>query len=129
MDFYGINMKWLNAKNIRFDENLKEHEDHDFTIMILVNGGKICNDYSYCRHTLFQNSGGLANERGGCINQDQILRRILKYSTQKYGAEFIKTKHDSSGYLKEYTLNFKLIFQRLDIIKTQIKKYNDEHEK
>ena len=126
-DFYGINMSWIESKNIKYDEKLKsEGEDVDFNIMIIVNGGKICNDYLYNRKKIHRNSGGLAKERGGILNRDKAQRIHLDNLVRKYGAEFFSTSHDEYGNLKTKILKFDLIKKRPEIVRENIEKFKKE---
>ncbi len=123
-DFYGMNTSWIKEKNIRYDEKIRQSEDVDFNIMIVINGGKICNDFLYSRTKIHRNSGGLEKERGGILNKDQAMRIHLDDLVKKYGAEFFSSSHDEKGYLKSETLKFDLIAKRSDIVRENIKKYN-----
>jgi hypothetical protein len=123
MDFYGLNTKWIKEKEIRFDENMKEGEDSDLSIQILINDGNICNDYSYCRVKKYRNSGGLQKERGWFLDRDKENRRYINYLSEKYGSEFVITSHDRDGYLKNKKIKFDLIKKRREVVKNNIERY------
>ena len=130
MDFYGLNLDWLKENKVRYDENLKEGEDTDLTIQILINKGKTCVDYLYSRSKKFKNEGGLSKERGILYaSKDLCVRRYIEYLTKKYGTEFISSTHDKQGYLKSKTVKFDLILKRLDIIKKNIEEFKKTEDK
>ena len=126
VDFYGLNIDWLKKKNIKYDEKLKEGEDSDLSIMIVLNDGKICNDYLYSRRKKFQNSGGLSAQRNGILTAEQAGRSYMQHLTKKYGAEFINIQHNSKGYLSSCSVKFNLITKRPEIVKENIKKFKNE---
>ena len=125
-DFYGIDMKWLTRNNIRYDENLKSGEDVDFNILVLLNNGHVCNDYLYSRKKIYGNTGGLAKNRGCVLDKDTGHREHFNWLVDKYGGEFFSTSHDQYGNFKSKTLKFKLLLQRLDVVKNNIKKFENE---
>lgn len=126
IDFYSLNTSWLRERNIRFDENLKEEEDADLNIMILINGGNICNDYLYCRTKTRGNTGGLYKERGTVLIKDRVISKYLGHLKKKYGYEFITFVRNKKGNVISQRIHFDLMIKKLDTIRENYRKYENE---
>lgn len=132
-DFYSIRGSWIQKHGIRYDENLKEGEDIDFTLMILIHDGTIAIDYLYSKQkkSYFINEGGLEKERkcatsNNLITLDILNRRYVDYITSKYGSEFFTISHDTYGNLITCKFRINLVFKRLDVLKKRIKNFRSE---
>lgn len=128
-DFYGINLKWIKTKNIKYDENFKDSDDDiDFNCSVIINEGKICKDYFYSMKRENQNRGGKETYRG-ITNTDQRLRIQINKFYEKYGYEFFKVMIKKDGNIKMLTANFNNILKRPEIAAENIKKYYEKIEK
>ena len=120
--FYGINLKEVREKGIRFDTSL-DAEDLDFSIQILLNNAHICTDYKYLIKTpVFIQGGHKSARKLDALSLDGIVRRQIQQITKKYGAEFINFVHDSEGYAHSCSINIGLLKKRKEIAK---KNYNE----
>lgn len=121
--FYGMNLKTIREKKIRYDNSL-DAEDLDFCMQVILNNCDICTDYEYLLKAPVFSSGGLSSARkNNSLTLDGIVRHQIKQITDKYGAEFISISHDSKGYAHSCTINFDLVKKRKEIVRKNIEEY------
>jgi hypothetical protein len=127
--FVCLNLEKIKNK-IKYDEDISEFEDIDFTINLLINNKKIAVDYKYSIFSSQRTSGGLEKTRGLYFNDnDHNLRKGSEYLIQKYGFEFIKITHDEFGYLTHCSINTEMIKKRKEIIHKNLENYNKTHKR
>jgi len=122
--FFGLNLKKLKERSIRFDENFIEGEDCDIAVQILIQGGHLCSNYKYSMNHKLRVEGGMSNSRKFRIcDVEKVYRTTADSLSKKYGSEFIQTSHDEEGYLTGCRPRLDLIIKRKDLVLKYFKKY------
>lgn len=125
IDFYGINLKHINANNIRYDKDIVEGEYLDVTAQIIIFGGSVCCDYNYCKASESLTPGGLESSRKFDMhNEDALIRQAAEKLAEKYGVEFISSGHSKEdGRLTTASIKFSLLAKRRAIALENYNRY------
>jgi len=122
--FWGLNLVQIKKHKIRLDPHIIEGDDLDFSIQLVLEGGKICCNYKYAIRNELRSEGGLSTVRKYTMyNLDNIIRQLVDSLSEKYGSEFVQISHNTEGYLLGCRPRFNLIVKRKDIVLEYFRKY------
>lgn len=83
--FVCLNLKKINEYNIRYDENIGEGEDDDFSIQLLKSRHDIAVDYQYGVLSDTFTTGGMSKFRKNSKDRELAAKNVYNAITQKYG--------------------------------------------